>query len=381
MKEKTITIGIPCYKASKTIDRLLASILMQTFAKDRLQVILANDCPEDNHAYDYLHDRFPELNIVVLGCKEHSGPGIARQRCLDACTTDYIIFCDADDTLHDPFVLENLISQFKQDTVVEVFAPFMQVTDKTHPQTGVRINVPQRNPLHPWVFGRLYSVKFLKDNNIRFPDKLRAMEDACFNWQINMLTNGTQFKITCINDIIAYDWMPGSEHSITRIGTVNNIPQYNFDLCRVGAILAAEYAINFVKAKNPFNANIMKFATEQFVNCYFMSIECEGKRKEFLEQCLYLSKYFYNKVFKCYETLIPDKALDQMYTQMMVQRAGDLVGVIPFITFHDWLTQVRESAFDVNEIVSIRQNLPKEVIDNDVASGVMDASCNLFIGE
>ena len=112
-----------------------------------------------------------------------------------------------------------------------------------------------------------------------------------------------------------------------------------------------------------------------------MSIECEGKRKEFLEQCLYLSKYFYNKVFKCYETLIPDKALDQMYTQMMVQRAGDLVGVIPFITFHDWLTQVRESAFDVNEIVSIRQNLPKEIIDNDIASGVMDASCNLFIGE
>ena len=376
---KTVTIGIPCYKAQKTIDRLLASVLMQTYDKRAVQIILANDNPEDEHAYDYLHARFPDLNISVLACKENGGPGIARQRCLDACSTDYITFCDADDTLHDPLVIERLVSQFKDEFIIEVFAPFLQFTDKFDPKTGLRVTAPQKNVNHPWVFGRMYKVSFLKENGIQFPDKLRAMEDACFNWQIRMLTDGTQLKTTYINDMIAYDWMPGSEHSITRIGTVNNIPQYNFDLCRVGAILAAEHAINFVKNKNPFSPNVMKFAAEQFVGCYFMTIECEGKRKEFLEQCQYLCRYFYNKVFKQYEQIINQQALDQMYTQMMVGRAQDLIGVIPFITFHDWLKEVTSAEFKVEEIVDIRSRLSKEIIDNDIASGVMDASCNLFI--
>lgn len=378
---RTVTIGIPCYKAQKTIDRLLASILMQTYDKSAMQIVLANDNEGDDHAYDYLHERFPELNISVLACEKNGGPGIARQRCLDVCTTDFITFCDADDTLHDSLVIERLVSQFKDEFTIEVFAPFMQFTDKTDPRNGLRIIVPQKNPGHPWVFGRMFKVSFLKENGIRFPDKLRAMEDACFNWQIRMLTEGTQFKTTYINDMITYDWMPGSEHSITRIGTVKNIPQYNFDLCRVGAILAAEYAINYVKSKNPFSPNIMKFATEQFVNCYFMCVECKGKRDEFIDQCFYLSRYFYNKVFKPYEQLVNQQALDQMYTQMMVQRAGDLVGVIPYVTFYDWLKEVKEldSSFDVKDIVEIRSRLSQEIIDNDIASGVMDASCNLFI--
>jgi hypothetical protein len=51
--------------------------------------------------------------------------------------------------------------------------------------------LPRNEIEHPWVFGRLYNVKFLKENKIKF-SSLRAMEDGEFNWKIRMLIEGTQ---------------------------------------------------------------------------------------------------------------------------------------------------------------------------------------------
>ena len=41
---KKITIGIPAYKATLTIDKLLSSILTQTIS-DNIAIIIANDFP------------------------------------------------------------------------------------------------------------------------------------------------------------------------------------------------------------------------------------------------------------------------------------------------------------------------------------------------
>ena len=167
--KKLVTVGIPAYKAEEHISDLLSSIRIQSIVEN-VAIIIAKDNPSDN--YDFVKTRFPDLDIKILECEKNTGPGLARQRALDACETPWITFCDADDVLINPLALEYLTREIKPD-IIEVQGAFMQEI-KDHPQ-GIRLM--QRNDVgHPWVFGRLYCVPFLKANDIGFSE-LRAMED------------------------------------------------------------------------------------------------------------------------------------------------------------------------------------------------------------
>lgn len=183
---KKLTIGVPVYKAKETLPALLASVLMQSISADT-SIILANDHPADNGTYSYLKKLYPTLDITILDCDKNTGPGLARQRALDACKTDWITFMDADDVLFTPFALEELYNNITPNCI-EVQGAFLQevaegnlnsATKMQLMQSGQQIpprTMPRNDIGHPWVFGRLYNVPFLRQQGISF-SKLRAMED------------------------------------------------------------------------------------------------------------------------------------------------------------------------------------------------------------
>ena len=369
LKLKEITVVIPAYKAHKTIKKTLASIALQTIS-DAVEVIIASDHPEDD--YSSIIKQFPELEIKQLKCEKNTGPGLSRQRGLDKASAHWVTFIDADDTFASPFALEQLKNGV-QPNCIEVQGAFAQACPI--PNQATRF-VLHNEPTHPWVFGRLYNVDFLKQNKITFSE-LRAMEDGEFNWKIRLIIEGTPLKINMINDVVYY-WMPGSEHSITRTGEKDGIPQYNFDLCQIGATIAAKQATDFAKKVNPFNGSITRFITEQMIGHYFTYIECIGRRKEFAEQNLWLGKYFYNECYRYIEASISEDIIKNMYTQMNAAKASSLVGIIPQISFFDWFKKVKESTYSIDEIKDIRSKLSKEIIDNDIKTGVIDADCSIF---
>lgn len=365
---KDITIVIPAYKAEKTIKKTLDSIAFQTIS-DQLEVIIAVDNPEDD--YTSIIKSFPELEIKQVKTDKNVGPGLARQKGLDKASTHWVTFIDADDTFASPFSLEQLALAIEKD-VIEVQGAFAQVAE----YEGRRAFVLQKEISHPWVFGRLYNVDFLKQNKIAFSE-LRAMEDGEFNWKIRLITEGTNLKIKQIEEVVYY-WMPGSEHSITRTGEKDGIPQYNFDLCQIGATIAAKQATDFAKKVNPFNGSITRFITEQMIGHYFTYVECFGKRKEFAEQNLWLGKYFYNECYKNIEANISEDIINNMYTQMNAAQAGSLVGIIPHISFFDWFDKIKKETYSIEDIKTIRNKLSKEIIDNDIKTGVIDKDCSIF---
>lgn len=361
-KDKIITVGIPAYKAQKEICDCLSSIRIQT-VKNNIKVIIANDWPDDD--YSYLKDMFPDLDLTILPCTENGGPGLARQRCLDACKTDWITFIDSDDIFMSPLSLESLVKGIQQN-VIEVQGPFFQEVIG-HPQ--VRL-APRNDPGHPWVFGRLYNVQFLKENGIKFTE-LRAMEDGEFNWKIRMTIEGSPLLINIINEPI-YFWRTGSEHSITRIGMdKNGIAQYNFDLCQLGATIASIRAAKFCQQKNPFNGSITRFITEMMIGHYFTYVECLKKKPIFAEQNLFNAKRFYHECYKEIENKIDDKILSDMYTMQNAGKAQDLIGVIPEISFFEFMDKIKKAKYGgEEELKKIRAKLPKKVIDNDIKTGV-----------
>lgn len=166
---KTITVGIPAYKAESHICDCLASIQIQTVKND-ISVIIAKDNPDDD--YEFVKERYPDLDIRILECEKNTGAGLARQRCIDACETDWITLIDADDVFIHPMSIEALFNAINTNCI-EVQGPFFQEVEKN--PRNIRM-APRNDVGHPWVFGRLYNVDFLKKNEIHFSE-LRAMED------------------------------------------------------------------------------------------------------------------------------------------------------------------------------------------------------------
>lgn len=363
---KKVTVGIPAYKAQDHICDCLASIQIQTI-RDDIIVVIASDYPDDD--YEFVKEKYPKLDIEILPCEKNTGAGLARQRCLDACKTEWITFIDADDVFFNPFAIEMLVSGI-QPNIIEVQSPFLQeIENKGNPQ------IPRMSPRndvgHPWVFGRLYNVSFLKQNDIKFSE-LRAMEDGEFNWKIRMTIEGTRLQIRILNDPV-YLWRTGSEHSITRIGmdSDDGIPQYNFDLCQIGATIASINASKFCRKRNPFNGSIDRFVTEMMVGHYFTYVVCLEKKPIFAEQNLFNAKRFYRECFSEIENRIEKKILADIYTRQRGEHAQELLGIIPTISFFEFMDKIKNAEYGgEEELKEIRSKLPQEVLDNDKKTGV-----------
>lgn len=379
---KKLTVGVPVYKAKSTINKLLASILIQTIS-DETAIILANDHPEDNKEYDYVKKLYPTLDITILKCEKNTGPGLTRQRALDACKTEWITFMDADDILANPFALEELYNNITPNCI-EVQGPFFQEIQEGNLNAAERMQLIQnggtvpprtlpRNDIeHPWVFGRLYNVNFLRQQGIEF-SQLRAMEDGEFNWKIRMLIEGTPLQINIIESPI-YLWRTGSEHSITRIGIEENDgePLYNWDLCQVGATAAAINAIKFCQKKNPFNGGTIRFTVEQMISQYFTYVQCIEKKPMFAKQNFFNAKRFYHSCYKDIEKNIDQSILKTLYTTQYAAHSQDMIGFIPEITFFDFMNKIKSEPYNgKEEFELIRKELPEWVTELDMKSGVL----------
>lgn len=363
--KKLITVGIPAFKAEKHICDCLSSIQIQSI-RDDVAVIIANDNPGDD--YSFVKKRFPDLDITILDCKENTGPGLARQRCADAAKTEWITWIDADDVFYDPMALENLRDGITPDCI-EVRGIFCQEVDPN--PMKVRM-MPRTDEGHPWVFGRLYNLQFLKSNDIKF-SKLRAMEDGELNWKVRLSIEGFPVKINFVEKVV-YLWRKGSEHSITRIGIEENdgTPLYNWDLCQVGATAASINAIKFCKKKNPFNGSITRFTVEMMIGQYFTYVQCLEQKPMFAEENLFNAKRFYHSCYKQIEDQIDDKVLKTMYTMQYAGHSQDMVGIIPQLTFFQFLDKIKTEEYrGKEEFDEIRSKLPDWVKELDEKSGVL----------
>lgn len=171
-----------------------------------------------------------------------------------------------------------------------------------------------------------------------------------------------------------YLWRTGSEHSITRIGIEENDgePLYNWDLCQVGATAASINAIDFCRKSNPFNGSILRFTVEMMIGQYFTYIQCLEKKPLFAEQNLFNAKRFYHCCYKKIEDQIDDKVLKDMYTMQYAAHSGELIGIIPQITFFDFMDKIRSEEFGgKEEFDKIRAEYPAWVKELDLKSGVL----------
>ena len=89
-----ISVIIPCYNCSETIEKVIDSVVNQTYAVH--EIICINDGSIDNTAKildDFSHK---DCRIKILN-QENLGAGNARNKGLSIATGKYLLFADSDD--------------------------------------------------------------------------------------------------------------------------------------------------------------------------------------------------------------------------------------------------------------------------------------------
>ena len=96
-----ISIVIPAYNAESTIQRALDSVFCQDYPKDRMEVIVVDDCSSDR-TFEIARancERYPNQLRVLKTDKQSGTPARPRNMGLEASKGYFVFFLDADDWL------------------------------------------------------------------------------------------------------------------------------------------------------------------------------------------------------------------------------------------------------------------------------------------
>lgn len=100
LKKASVSVVIPCFNCSETVERALESVNKQTLKP--LEVLIVNDCSSDNSLVfiESLKSKYQDGWIKIVGLHENVGPADARNSAWAIAKGDYIAFLDADDSWH-----------------------------------------------------------------------------------------------------------------------------------------------------------------------------------------------------------------------------------------------------------------------------------------
>lgn len=200
---KTVSVIIPVYNVEKYLRKCLDSVTAQTYTA--LEIICVNDGSPDNSS-EILEEFAKKDSRVKIINQANKGLSGARNTGIEAATGDYIVFLDSDDWI-DTEAVESAVGKTENaDTVmwgyVREFADKSLEKkifdgDRSFDKNGTRelhrrlaglageeLANPENTDALVTAWGKLYTTRIIKDNNLQFVDtKIIGTEDLLFNMQ------------------------------------------------------------------------------------------------------------------------------------------------------------------------------------------------------
>ena len=188
--EAMVSVVIPAYNATGTLERLFACLLNQTW--QNLQIILVNDGSKDGTEAmaRKAAEKDPRLTVVS---QENLGISSTRNAGLALCKGKYIRFIDADDTL--PLdSIERMVRRAEKDgseLVIGGYDQYFGERRSFHNLAGRDDTVPCDDMMrhlcdhaNSYFYGVLWNKLFLREiaekQNCRFQENLTWGEDFAF---------------------------------------------------------------------------------------------------------------------------------------------------------------------------------------------------------
>ena len=202
-KNLKLSIVVPCWNCSKTIGRLLDSVLANELDKDIYEVIICDDKSTDNFlsVVKTYEDR---MNIVYCETtRDVHCPGNTRQAALPYIKGEWFTFIDNDDM----FEPDAFRTAFKliEDNQIE----YTLVTNfrEYYPEEDRYGRSMTQDGTDTWLHGKFFNRKnTLEKFGCRFKDDMMSHEDLYFNaWNLACLVN--EGKDYVYIPVYTYKWV------------------------------------------------------------------------------------------------------------------------------------------------------------------------------
>ncbi len=212
MNKYQITVVIATYNSGNYLNEFMESMKKQSIGFQNIEIIFVDDNSSDENTLNLLKQLDKSYdNVCSVFLDVNSGfPGTGRNVGLNLSNSDYIIFCDHDDTyVENAFEVmlnkigdnDMLISNFNQ-VFPDKLVPFKSIYRDTPEIQVSKISVDKnlfRVPAAIWT--RLFRKKFLQDNNIKFLEGMLA-EDVYVAVNASICANG----IIYLNNFYSYNY-------------------------------------------------------------------------------------------------------------------------------------------------------------------------------
>ena len=321
---KFLSIIIPRYKESeKDIFPLLSSINNQlTVDFSDIEVLICSDGGGPGELDRDFLKIFNNLEIRQINLEENRGPGIARQTGIDNARGQYLMFCDADDIIHNVGVIGALIQEAMKNVPDIIATTWLEEVVDLNGKYGYVTHKEDAT----WMHGKMLRKQFLVQNNIVHHPSLRVHEDSYILALAYSFTNRATYM-----DFVSYVWKFQPD-SITRrnnaIYTYNSIPTFIFACCE---------AHKLIEKKNP---ELMEYRILQFSLYMYFSLHQPGwlspEHKKYLDdaeetfsECM---KPFWN-----YWTNASFEKRSEVYNQ---ERNRNFNGLMENETVDEWVKRI-----------------------------------------
>lgn len=188
-----IGIIIPAFNVEKYILRAIEACKKQTYTN--IEIIIVDDGSTDKTFS--IAKKASELdNRIYIHHQKNSGVSVARNYALDLCTSDYIIFLDSDDWI-EPDTVEKMIEHlpknkesclvcadayyayFGERGIWKEKAPYIADAIEMDSKDALLYISQQQYKLRSACY-KLFSMKIIKENNLRFDENIKHGEDGLF---------------------------------------------------------------------------------------------------------------------------------------------------------------------------------------------------------
>lgn len=194
-KTPKVSVIIPVYNTEKYLEECLNSVENQTL-KD-IEIICVNDGSTDK-SLEILNNHANKDSRIKVISQENGGVSHARNTGMSKAKGKYIAFFDSDDILS-PIAYEKMYdlaelhnSEVVKCEVLDFFEGNPLESDlKEYDDSKVKVFEVETSQQDPYsqlnydngvVWNKIYSRKFLLDNNLWFDEKIALAEDSMFNW-------------------------------------------------------------------------------------------------------------------------------------------------------------------------------------------------------
>jgi glycosyltransferase involved in cell wall biosynthesis len=204
MMNPFISLIIPMYNASKSIEATLLSIdktVLKSFVS--MQVIVVDDGSNDDSS-SVVASFKPESSMTIeYHFKENGGISSARNMGLSHAKGEWIMFCDADDTLHESVILHHLPTLLEYRVDVVKFSVNLNQDSRyvhhneilTHESLKKHYIKYRHEGVLTFVWSTFIQHQLIKKHKIRFDERIKVgAEDNAFLMDIMSVSKTWQLS-------------------------------------------------------------------------------------------------------------------------------------------------------------------------------------------